>query len=163
MKALHLTCARGAMAALVASVPATAHAQQTSIGAVAGPLLPQPGSGSLYPGGGSLYPNSIPRQVGVGHSSNSVRPTHGGFGTFIIETEPQVVHDIIVVHDQPAEPLSPLPAPPPPREAYVIGRSYNSLPGGCMKMVQGAVSYYHCSGDWYREIGNRYKAVQAPL
>jgi hypothetical protein len=151
------------MAALIASIPTTAQAQQTSVGAVPGPLFPQPGSGSLYPGGGSLYPNSIPRPDGIRHSRDFVRRTHGGFGTLILETEPQVVHDVIVVHDQPAVPVSPPPAPLPPREAYVIGRSYNSLPGGCMKMVQGGVSYYHCSGDWYREIGGRYKAVHTPL
>lgn len=50
-----------------------------------------------------------------------------------------------------------------PREPYVVGNSYNSLPGGCMKMLQDGASYYLCNGDWYQATGGgQYKAVKAP-
>lgn len=159
MKALHLTAAAVATAALM---PAAAQAQYASPGVLAGPLYPQPGSGSLYPSGGSLYPTPMPRQDGFrsfGHGR------HGGFGgTWILEAPPRVVHDVVVVHDEPAERPAPPAPPPPPRPAYVIGHSYSSLPGGCMKLVDRGVSYFQCSGDWYREVGRRqYKAVSRPL
>ena len=55
---------------------------------------------------------------------------------------------------------------PPPREPYVLGKSYASLPGGCMKMIEDSVSYYLCSGEWYRQVGGgrsaKYKAVAKP-
>jgi hypothetical protein len=87
---------------------------------------------------------------------------HGG-GGFLLVPETEVVHDVVVVHDQPAEP--PAPAPPPePKEPWVMGRTYASLPGGCMKMVEMAASYFYCGGDWYRQVGARsYKAVGKPL
>ena len=35
-----------------------------------------------------------------------------------------------------------------------------------MKLIDGGVSYYHCSGEWYRQVGSgsavQYKAVAAP-
>ena len=90
---------------------------------------------------------------------------HGGFhgGIFVIEREVVHVIEREVVRDTPAGP----PAPPaPPREPYVIGRSYSSLPGGCMKMIDNGISYYNCSGEWYRQVlagaGAQYKAVAQP-
>ena len=60
-----------------------------------------------------------------------------------------------------ARPLQPpRPAPPlkergeeaPPRKPYVIGNSYASLPGGCMKMIEEGAHYYYCGGgEWYRQ------------
>jgi hypothetical protein len=65
-----------------------------------------------------------------------------------------------VIREVPVE----APPPPPPRELYVIGRSYGSLPGGCMKMIEGGASYFYCSGEWYRAVGaSRYEAVVSPL
>ena len=90
---------------------------------------------------------------------------HHGFGSggFILYPETEVVHDVVVVHDAPAEPPAP-PPPPPPREPWVMGRTYASLPSGCMKMVEKAASYFYCGGDWYRQVGARaYKAVSKPL
>ena len=52
---------------------------------------------------------------------------HGfGSGGFIIyEDEPEVVHDVVVVHDAAPEPPPP---PPPPRQRWVLGRSYEFAP-----------------------------------
>lgn len=90
---------------------------------------------------------------------------HGFGGGFII-VEPEAVHDLVVVHDAPADP-SPPPAPPPPaRKPFVLGRTYSSLPGGCMKMIDRGISFYQCSGEWYRQVsGGRdgsYLAVAHP-
>jgi hypothetical protein len=72
--------------------------------------------------------------------------------THVIERE--VVREVPVV----------APALPPPREPYVIGHSYDSLPGGCLKLVEGSARYFMCSGEWYREVGrSQYKAVESPL
>ena len=38
---------------------------------------------------------------------------------------------------------------------HVIGKSYASLPDGCMKLIEGGTSYYHCDGEWYRQVGER--------
>ena len=51
---------------------------------------------------------------------------------------------------------------PEPREPYAIGKSYASLPGGCMKLIQDGVSYFNCSGDWYQPKNGGYVAVNAP-
>ncbi len=68
------------------------------------------------------------------------------FPFFVVE--PQVIVEREVVHDvAPAEP------PPPPRKPYVVGRSYDRLPGGCMKMIERGTSYFQCSGEWYRQSG----------
>ena len=57
----------------------------------------------------------------------------------------------------------PLPPLPPPRKPYVLGRTYDALPGGCMKLIQDGGSYYLCSGEWYRPLGGgRYLAIAQP-
>ena len=52
------------------------------------------------------------------------------------------------------------------REPYVLGKSYASLPGGCMKLIEEGASYYLCSGEWYRQVGSgsaaKFKAVARP-
>ena len=135
-------------------------AQTLPGGVLPGPLFPQPGSGSLYPSNGSLFPNSsMPQQhgnFGGGHG-------HGhGFGTggFFYYEEPYVVHDVEVIHDQAPEPPPP---PPPPRQRWVLGKSYDALPGGCLKMLTPGGSFFDCSGEWYLQTGNaKYKAVAQP-
>ena len=71
-----------------------------------------------------------------------------------------------VVRDEPAPTRADPPPPPEPRKPYVIGRSYSSLPGGCMKLIQDGSSYYYCDGGWYRQLGAgrsaQYKAVARP-
>ena len=85
-----------------------------------------------------------------------------GFGWPWVERD--VVHHVYereVIREVPVEPAPP---PPPPRKAFAIGKSYDSLPGGCMKMIDSGAVYFNCSGDWYREVGRaQYKAVEAPL
>jgi len=93
---------------------------------------------------------------------------HGGRGVFFpvyFEREPTVVVQREVVREVPV-PAEPKPPAPPPREPYAVGKSYDSLPGGCMKMIQDGASYYLCSGEWYRQEGSggavKYKAVAQP-
>lgn len=109
-----------------------------------------------------------PRGLPPAHSGGM----HGGafghqgfFVPFFVEREPPVIVEREVVREVPVV-VEPPPPPPPPREPYVIGKSYASLPGGCMKMIQDAASYYLCSGEWYRQVGSgsgaRFKAVAQP-
>jgi hypothetical protein len=82
-------------------------------------------------------------------------------GTWVIEREVPVIVEKEVVKEVPA----PAPTPPPaaPRKPYVIGNTYDSLPGGCMKLIEEGASYYYCGGEWYRQEGKSYKAVQREL
>ena len=84
----------------------------------------------------------------------------GGFGgVWVVERDvPVIVEREVVVREvqAPAEPAL------PPRDPYVIGKSYASLPGGCMKMIEPGASYYWCSGEWYRQVGKEYRAVRQP-
>jgi hypothetical protein len=107
MNALRLSAA--AMAALIAVVPAGVHAQVLPGGGLAGPLYPQPGSGSLYP-------TPIPPQGSVRGSRDGFHRgfRHGFGGTVFIYAEPEVVHDVVVVHDTPAPQPAAAPVPPPP-------------------------------------------------
>lgn len=138
--------------ALLALAPAGALAQVTPGGTLA-PVIQQPGHGSLYP-------TPIPPQGGMRGGFH--RHGHGFSGGFVLYSEPEVVHDVVVVHDLIAEPPAPPPAPPKPREPWVLGRNYSALPGGCMKMIAGGASYYQCSGEWYRKVASGYRAVARP-
>jgi len=145
MKALSLLVAGAATAVAMAS---TAEAQQRSMGgAPRGPTLA----------------NHAGMHAGMHGGMHG--GLHGGQGVFIpyyVEREPvvierEIVREVPVVAEPP-------PPKPPPREPYVIGKSYASLPpSGCMKLIEDAVSYYMCSGEWYRQVGNgsavTYKAV----
>jgi hypothetical protein len=86
-------------------------------------------------------------------------------GVYVYERE--VIHVVERTPEPPpSPPAAPAVAPAPPRKPYAIGNSYATLPGGCMKMIDGGVSYYHCSGEWYRQVGSgsgvQYKAVASP-
>jgi len=159
MKALRLSTA--AICVLIGSASASALAQQ--VGGVLVPPIRQPGGGSLFPGNGSLFPAPMPPQTG-GRGSRGFGHHHGSNGVVVFIDEPEAVQ-YVVVHDQPPEPAPPAappPAPPKPREPYAIGRTYNSLPGECLKMVQGGGSYFRCREGWYRQVGSRYRAVAMP-
>jgi hypothetical protein len=92
---------------------------------------------------------------------------HGFFApVFFVEQQAPVVIEREVVREVPVVVEAP-PPKPPPREPYVIGKSYATLPpSGCMKMIEGGVSHYLCSGEWYRQVGSggavMYKAVAQP-
>jgi hypothetical protein len=91
---------------------------------------------------------------------------HGFFVPVFVEQQAPVIIEREVVREVPVVVEAP-PPPPPPREPYVIGKSYATLPpSGCMKMIEGAASYYLCSGEWYRQVGSSsavmYKAVAQP-
>ncbi|HEX8840638.1 MAG TPA: hypothetical protein VF750_09245 [Sphingomicrobium sp.] len=169
MKAVRLVAA--AVGALVGSASASALAQQ--VGGVLVPPIQQPGGGSLFPGPSSLFPTPMPPQTGgLGPRGGSHGGFHGGGhgGGFrhgfipglVLYPEPVVVRDVVVVHDRAPEPPAPPPPPAKPREPYVVGRTYKSLPGGCLKMVQGGASYFRCGGGWYRQVGSGYRAVSRP-
>jgi len=91
-------------------------------------------------------------------------PFLGFPGVWVVEREYPVIIEREVVKEVPV----PVPAepPPPPRKPYKIGASYDTLPSGCMKMIQDGASFYLCSGEWYRQVsgesGVTYKAVKAP-
>ena len=89
---------------------------------------------------------------------------HRGFAVpWIVDERETVVVEREVVREVPAAPPPPPEPAPPPRKPYVIGASYASLPGGCMKQVEAGGSYFYCSGDWYRQVGKgQYKAVREP-
>ena len=113
----------------------------------------------------------IPIVNGGEFQSRGMDGRHGGHGfrgiggVWIVEREVPVIVEREVVREVPV----PVPAepPPPPRKPYVIGNSYASLPGGCMKLIEEGVSYYYCSGEWYRQVGSgsaaTYKAVARRL
>lgn len=97
--------------------------------------------------------------------------THGMHGKprfffpFFVAGRETVIIEREVVREVPVA-VEPPPPPPPPRESYAIGKSYASLPSGCMKLIEDGASYYLCSGEWYRQVGSggavKYKAVAKP-
>jgi hypothetical protein len=124
----------GAAALALASAPAGA--QSASIGSR--PWLPPP-------------------------SPDSGHRMHGFHGNFIIVERDYVpVIERVVVREVPVAPAPVAAPPPPPREPFVIGRNYRSLPGACLKLIEGGASYYRCNGDWYRQVGAQYRAVARP-
>jgi len=140
MKLVHLLATSAALAALLIFPTAEAIAQSRPVGGVMRTLPPPP-------------PPLFEFNTGFP-------------GLIVVEREVPVIVERKVVHEvKPAEPVAP---PPPPRKPYVIGNSYASLPGGCMKMIEGSAAYYFCGGgEWYRQTGSgrsaRYQAVARKL
>ena len=107
------------------------------------------------------------RGVGSGFRHLPPPPPHfgGGFIGFPVWGIEREVHVIEreIIREVPVV-VEPPPPPPAPREPYVIGKSYASLPSGCMKMIEEGASYYLCSGEWYRQVGSgsatTYKAIK---
>ena len=103
------------------------------------------------------YRTPPPPKHGGGHGGH-----HGfGGGIWIVEREvPVVVERVVEVPVAVPVPAAP---PPEPREPFVLGKRYASLPGGCMKLIEGGASYYYCGdGEWYRAAGKQYLAVAKP-
>ena len=95
-------------------------------------------------------------------------PRHGGFHGFPmywpVEQE-TVIIEREVIREVPAEPApAPVP-PPPPRKPYAIGESYDSLPGGCMKLIEDGQSFYLAAGNrtgrWRRAATRRSRRPDA--
>jgi len=111
------------------------------------------------------------RSPGVGsgfrHSPPPQPPIADGFlgfpGVYVVERVQVIEREVVKEAPPPPPPAEPA---PPPRKPYAIGESYSSLPGPCMKMIQDGASYYHCSGEWYRQVSGGkdgpYLAVAAP-
>ena len=110
---------------------------------------------------------------GVLSRSFSGRRRHGrGDGRKLVGDVWIIENEVVEVVEVPVEkaaaaaapaPAAPAKEEPKPREPYVIGNSYSSLPGGCMKILQDGASYYLCNGDWYQAVGGgQYKAVRQP-
>jgi len=110
-------------------------------------------------GGGLRLPPPAPPAIGG---------FHGGFPVFVVEREVPVIVEKAV----PAPPPQAVPLPiasqqggtEGKRKPYVVGASYASLPGGCMKMIEDGASYYYCGGgEWYQQTGKLYRAVAHKL
>ena len=163
MKATHLLAASAALSALLifAASRADAQVQTAGGGQRFAPISSSSGGPRIVPigDGGGLQRG---RRGFHGHHHGG--KGFGGFGgVWIVEREVPVIVEREVVREVP---VAPPPPPPPPRKPWVLGKSYASLPGGCMKWIEEGVSYYGCSGEWYRQVGSgsnvTYKAVGAP-
>ena len=147
MKALHLPGLSAAISALFMFAAGEAGAKQRPVGG---------GARTIF----QSHSNHFAWERGHG--------LHGGF--LIVEREVPV---IIERETPPAPAAVPLPdqaqagAKAAPRKPYVVGGIYASLPAGCMKLIEEGVSYYLCSGEWYRQMGSgssaTYKAVARKL
>jgi len=139
MKAPHLLAVGAATAASLIFAASGAEAQQRPMGGGMRNPIPSNGSG--------------------------MHDRHRFFLPFFVGDRETVIIEREVVREVPVV-VEPSPPPPPPREPYVIGKSYASLPGGCMKMIEEGASYYLCSGEWYRQVGGgsaaKYRAVAQP-
>ena len=147
MKRRHLLVRSAAVAVLPVLAAASAQAQQR---AVSGPRITLPSHSNHF---------SWER----GHHR-----FRGGFPALIVEREVPV----IVEREAPPPPGAvPLPEQAQggakARKPYAVGGTYASLPGRCMKMIEGGASYYFCGGgEWYRQTGDgsgaKYRAVARP-
>lgn len=105
------------------------------------------------------------RGVGGGfrHLPPPQPPLANGFfgwpGVYVVERVHVIEREVVKEVPVAAPPPEP---PPPPRKPYKLGALYDDLPTPCMKMIEGGASYYHCSGEWYRQVGGQYAAVKAP-
>ena len=148
MKPRHLLALSAAVAVVPVLAAASAQAQQR---VVSGPRITIPS-----------HSNHFSWERGHGFHGS-----HGGF--FMVERVVPVIVEREVVRE-----VAVTPPPTPPhqgegskRKPYVVGGTYVSLPGGCMKMIEEGASYYFCSGgEWYRQTGDgsgaKYRAVARP-
>jgi hypothetical protein len=131
---------------------------------------------AAYPAGAQSRPVGGPRITYPSHHNFSWERGHGFHALrqaqderiFIVEREVPVV-----VEREVAPPPQAVPLPQKSggeekrRKPYVIGASYASLPGSCMKLIEEGVSFYYCSGEWYRQVGDgrsaMYRAVARKL
>ena len=157
MKAPHLL-AFGAAAAAMLFAASGAEAQQRAIGGTPRNWIPSNG-------GGMQGMHGIQR-IHSRHGFHGRGRIHDRGGVFLPlfwddQDEPVIIEKTVVKEVPVAAP--PPPPPPPKREPYAVGKSYDTLPPqGCMKLIENGGSYYLCSGEWYRQVGGKYKAVAKP-
>ncbi|MDP9422711.1 MAG: hypothetical protein M3Q19_07750 [Pseudomonadota bacterium] len=174
MRTLHFLVVGAALAGLLAIGAGEAGAQQRVVQS-GGPITPLSHGGHFR--GSQIVPISNGGHFRGGHFR---RGRHGGHfggghfgggkfhgfpGIFVVERQVPVIieREVVVREVAPAPPPAPSPEGEGMRKPYVVGRSYASLPGGCMKMIEGGASYYWCSGgEWYRLVGKQYRAVARP-
>jgi hypothetical protein len=112
------------------------------------------------------WPNGYPTAPAPAEGGMRGHHGFGRGGSVIIIEQPPVIVEREVVREVPVAPPAPPPPAPAPRKAHVLGRTYASLPPGCMKMIERGAVYFRCSGLWYREVrdegGGRYRAVAGP-
>ena len=121
-------------------------------------------------GAASMVPRNpiIANNRGLGSAGMSGggldRGFHGGFGggVWVVEREPVVIEREVVREVPVPVPVEAAATKPTPKP-YVIGNSYDALPGSCLKLIDDGVSYFYCSGDWYRQEGKQYRAVARQL
>jgi len=147
MKTLHLMAVSAVVSGVLIFAAARVDAQQRAVGGGARNNFPSP-----------VHSNAFSWERGSGF--------HGGFGNvWVVEREVPVIVEREVVREV-AVPVA-APAPAEPRKPYVIGASYASLPGGCMKLIDEGTSFFYCSGEWYRQVGEgrsaSYRAVARKL
>jgi len=161
MKAVRLLAAVTAACVMLAAPAAwaqhTAGAAPHSVGGLpwAPPPPPAQGHAGSHDGHGDGH---------GGHDGHGGRGLHGR----VIFVEP--VYNYPPERQAGSDDLPPAPPPAaalqrqPPREPFVIGRTYRTLPpNGCLKLLTRGTIYYGCSGDWYRALGvARYVAVAQP-
>src|SRR5688572_30022909 len=126
MKAPHFPGAGAAAALLIFAAPADAQ-RGVAIGGWTAPPSPRFHSHSVNGAFGSARPR---HRGGRAHGRNG----YFGYPYYDYEREPTVIIEREVVREVPV--IVEAPPPPPPRKPYVIGASYASLPGGCMKMIE---------------------------
>ena len=124
-------------------------------------LVPAPAQSDAGQPGGGLVVSPPPPAAQPGRFGGF----NGGFFFYEREYVPVVVQQV-VRDEKPADPPAAAAPAPSPRKPYVIGRTYSSLPGGCLKLIEDGVSYFQCNGQWYREVKGEgdtmYRAVARP-
>ena len=108
------------------------------------------------------WPNGVPVAPPPPPPSN-----HGFFtGDAVLGVDREYVVEREIIREVPGETPAPPAPPPPPRKPFVLGRTYASLPGPCMKLIEGGETYFQCSGEWYRQVRDKgagaYVAVAQP-
>ena len=149
MKTLHLMAASAVMSAVLIFAAAEVDAQQRAVGGVARNNFSGHSNNFSWEGG---------------HGGRHGRGHGFGGGVWVVERDVPVIVEREVVREVPVA----VPTPPAePRKPYVIGASYASLPGGCMKLIEDGTSFFYCDGEWYRQVGAgrsaSYTAIQRKL
>lgn len=154
MKGLYLLALNAALSAMLILAASQTEAQDRPAGA--GPRNPIPSGGGQT--GGQMGSGGA---TGVGSGGDFGRERVND--VFLVEEQVVQVVEPKEEEKQAAPAAAPV-AEPEKREPYAVGKSYSSLPPGCMKLIQDGASYYFCGGgEWYQAVGGgQYMAVAQP-